>query len=92
MELAIMLQYGENTLLPYRGAIDFPGVSDNQGLFQLTMPENSVFFTTLLASSYAESSGFEHGYWHASIFDALSGERIGEVCSIRFELGEGGEK
>ena len=86
LELVLMLQYGELSAIPFDTELDFPGASKDQGVYRLQMPENGVYFTRLLEPDYSGDATLEHGYWHAAIFDADSGERIGEVCSSRFEL------
>ena len=90
VELTVMLQYGDDPALPYSGTLESFEVESDLGAFALTLPENSVYFTTLLQSLYSPGDAPEHGYWHAALFDADTGERIGEVCSIRFDLETGG--
>jgi len=86
VELSIMLQYGEAAPTPYTGEIDYPGAINRRGLFPLTMPENSVYFSTIMAPIYDSSSGPDYGYWHAAIFDSDTGDTIGEPITIRFDF------
>lgn len=86
VELAIMLQYGEGAPTPYTGPIDYAGAENRRGLYPLTMPENSVYFSTIMAPIYDSESGPAFGYWHASLFDAETGELIGDTISIRFDF------
>ncbi len=88
VKLVLLLQYGEGAPLLYQGALDFPDVAAERGSYSLAMPENAVFFTTLLEPDYGNAAQFDYGYWHAALFDATSGDRLGEACSIRFDLKE----
>lgn len=88
--LHVLLQYGEEAPLFYRGAIDFPGAVREPDGFRLTLPANAVWFTTLVAPTYAPGPTRQSAAWHAAIFDAESGTRIGDTCSIRFDLAAGG--
>ncbi|MFC1853542.1 right-handed parallel beta-helix repeat-containing protein [candidate division CSSED10-310 bacterium] len=90
IELAIILQYGENQRIFYDQELDFPGAERKNDLYHLALPENSVWFSTLLTSLYEPMTGVDHGYWHAALFEVNTGTRIGDVCSIRFEFGSGG--
>ncbi|MFH2009618.1 MAG: right-handed parallel beta-helix repeat-containing protein [bacterium] len=74
----------------YRGGLDFPGASDQDDGYRLLLPENSVFFTELIAPGFAPVPGVRDGFWHAALIDVASGERIGDVCTIGVRLGVGG--
>ncbi len=87
LDLVVLLQYGEGPALPFHGPIDLPGARDVGGKWRLTMPENSVWFGTPLVATWRESEAPESGYWHAALFDSESGERVGEVSTIRFVFG-----
>lgn len=87
VELVLLFQYGERTPVPYQGPLDFPGALVERGFYALKLPENSVFFSSVAAPPYVpEELAEDHGYWHAAVFDAGSGERIGETCSVRFDF------
>jgi len=87
VELTLLFQYGERTPVPYQGPLDFPGQEIERGLYTFNLPENSVFFDILATPPFVpEELAEDHGYWHAAIFDAASGERIGEACSVRFDF------
>lgn len=89
VELVLLFQYGERTPIPYHGPLAFPDAEVKNGLFELKLPKNSVFFRSVTAPPFApETYAADHGYWHAALFDADSGERIGETCSIRFDISE----
>ncbi len=88
--LSLTLQYGDAMWAPYGGELGFPGAERDGELFRLQLPEGSAYYTTLFTAEYSDPGGLTGGYWHAALFDASKGERIGEVCSTRFQLGEGG--
>jgi len=90
VELVVVLQYGEGAKLLYQGELDFPDAAAGRGVYALELPENSAFFTELLAPPFPGQAAMGHGTWHAAMFDPTDGERLGEVCSARFELGEDG--
>lgn len=91
LELSLFIQYEDGPAIPLDVELDFPGVSSSSGVYTLTMPENSVYFTTLLSPTYAYEPALTHGFWHAAIFDPTTGSRVGDVCTIRFDLEQGGE-
>lgn len=91
LELSIFIQYEDGPAIPFDAELDFPGANSSAGVYSLTMPENSVYFTTLLSPVYAYEPALEHGFWHAAIFDPTTGSRVGDVCTIRFDLAQGGE-
>ena len=88
--LSLSLQYGDAMWAPYDGQLDYPGAVREGELFRIQLPERSAYFTTLHTPEYADSGALGEGSWHAAMFDADGGERLGDVCSSRFQLGEGG--
>ncbi len=92
VELLILLQIDDLPPVVHAAGLDFPGVEEGTAGPRLTLPENSVYSTELMAPEYQIPEAFTHGLWHAAIFDAASGERIGDVSSVRFDFSErGGE-
>ena len=92
VELLILLQIDDLPPVVYGGDVGFPGAVAGAAGWRLSLPENAVFSTELLAPPYEIPDAFTHGQWHAAIFDAASLERIGDVSSVRFDFSErGGE-
>ena len=87
VELLIMISYGGGAPVTYRGNLDFPGATRAGVRWKLTLPANGVYFTRLMAPAYAATTGLSEGAWHAALFEAKTGKRVGDVSSIRFELG-----
>ena len=85
-ELVVLLSYPGLPEIPYRGPLNFEGAERTETGYRLTMPDNAVFFSRLLAPPYPAGTTYTHGYWHAALFDAATGERVGELCSIRFDF------
>ena len=86
IELSILVAYGDGPPIPYSAPLDFPDSAGGGEGYHLSMPANSVYFTTLLEPVYDGVPVVSSGHWYAAIFDGDSGDRIGEVCSIRFDL------
>ena len=86
LELVVYLSYPGLPALPYRGPIDFPGAEATDEGYRLSLPENAVYFSRLLAPPYPADTALIHGYWHAALLDPDTGERVGELCSIRFDF------
>ena len=86
VDLLVMLQYGASPPVYYRGKLDFPGAAAQGRAHRLSLPQNSVYFTRLLQTKYPGPNGLTHGFWHATLLDAGTGKRIGDTCSIRFDL------
>lgn len=88
-EVRLLLMVGIEQTPPafYQGALDFPGALPEEDGFRLTLPENSVFFTTLMSPAYFGMAGVKDVFWHAALVDAQTGERIGDVCTIGVRLG-----
>ncbi len=87
VELLIMISYEGGPPVAYRGKLDFPGAKKAGARWQLTLPANGAYFTKLMAPAYAKTAGLEEGAWHAALFEAKTGKRVGDVSSIRFQLG-----
>ena len=92
IELIVLLQYGDGAPVPFRGDLGIPGSAAADGVYSLSMPAGSVRFSKLLAPPYREVPEITGGAWHAALYDPETGERHGDVCSSRFELGEEGAK
>jgi hypothetical protein len=89
VELFVYLQYGAIGPLPYRGTISFPNAEKTASGFKLKLPENSVFFDTLIKPNYEEQKALPEGRWYAVLVDSSTGERIGETNFARFLMGGG---
>ncbi len=88
VELMIMISYGpDGPPVAYRGKLDFPGATARGARWVLKLPKNSAYFSKLMAPSYAATAELKEGAWHAAIFDAKTRKRVGDVSSIRFQLG-----
>ena len=91
VDVAILLQVADMPPVPYRGSIGFPDAELSVDTWRLTLPEGVAFSAELLAPVYQIPEGLDHAVWHAAMFDAQTGERIGDVSSARFDFGERGE-
>ena len=92
VELLILLQIDDLPPVVYRGDVGFEGAAPGDAGTVLTLPDNSVFTSQLLAPEYQVPDDFEYGQWHAALFDAATQERIGDVSTVRFDFTErGGE-
>lgn len=90
VELMIRLEYPEIPPILYRDKLDFPDAERIDDAYRLALPENSVWFSTIIAPEWPGNKDPNRGVWVAELFDTASGERIGDPCDARFELGEGG--
>jgi len=90
LELIVLLQYGDGPPLHFRGDLGMPGSVSADGVYSLAMPAGAVRFSKLLEPPYREVSELGGGAWHAALYDPETGERLGDLCSSRFELGEEG--
>lgn len=86
LELVIYLQYGDSAPVPVEIALELPEGRWGDAGYQFWMPENSVYFSTVMAPGHVDLGGPDHGYWHAAIFDPGSGERVGDVSTVRFDI------
>jgi len=51
------------------------------------MPENSVYFTTLVEPVYEpESLSYGGAQFHAALYDPKTGKLVGRVCTIRTDF------
>ncbi|MBM4370420.1 MAG: hypothetical protein FJ098_02115, partial [Deltaproteobacteria bacterium] len=91
LEVLILLEYTEGMRVPYQGGIGLPAERTAGGAYLVTLPEGAVHFATLVAPARPVETGTDHGEWHASLFDAATGERIGPVISSRWDFPEGSE-
>ena len=87
VELLIMISYSGGPPIPYGGKLDFPGATRAGDRWLLTLPANAAYFSKLMAPAFAKTAGLSEGAWHAAIFEAKTGKRVGDVSSIRFLLG-----
>jgi hypothetical protein len=92
VEVVLMLQLGEAGPIVVRDLPPVAGATETDHGFRFSMAAGAVLFTTLMAPEYQPAEGSPaYGQWHAGLFDASTGERLGEVSSIRFDLATGGE-
>ena len=89
VDLMLLVQGGSSPPVPFMGELDFEGVEVGDGLFRLALPENAVFFSILMQPEFSKPAGLDEGAWHAALFEPDTGERIGQVISIRTSYGEG---
>lgn len=93
VDLAVLLQMGDGPRFFHRGELAFPGAVQTEDGWRLTLPENSVWFEELMKPSYDTAADpLDHGFWHAALTEPGSGGLIGDLSTIRFELGPGGEE
>ncbi len=85
VDLAVWLQYDGGPPLEYLGPVDFPGATRAASGVRLDLPEGGLWFGELRAPAYPGGRTMT-GRWSAAMFDADTGERVGDVCAIRFEL------
>jgi len=90
LELHVYLQYGESAIVPVEVLVELPEGRWTESGYHFWMPERSVYFSTVMEPDLVDSGGPDHGYWHAALFDPGSGERIGDVSTVRFDLVRGG--
>jgi hypothetical protein len=88
--LYVMLQHGQGAPAFFRGSIGLEGATREGEGHRVTLPSNSVHFATLVEPAYAAGAGRLEATVHAVLFDAASGQRIGDACSTRFDLAAGG--
>ncbi|MFH1532620.1 MAG: right-handed parallel beta-helix repeat-containing protein [Pseudomonadota bacterium] len=86
VELLILRERGGTPPVPWRGDTGFPGVVIEGGRHRLTLPENAVFFRVIAEVPRPAEPTEAYGVWHAALFDAATGERIGAVMTTRFDL------
>ena len=87
LELLILLKYPNGISFYYTLPLDLPNVEMIQGVYKFKMPKNNVYFTKLLEPDYKHVDDLESGEWVAVIFNADSGNKIGDISSARFVLG-----
>ena len=89
VELAVVLTWGDRQSLLWRGPLAFPGAVEVDGLLLLDLPEDWVFFATLLTAELPSRVAAE-ARWTAVLFDPDSGSSLGPASEARFELRPGG--
>jgi len=87
VELWLWLQLGDGPRLPYTGDLGYPDAVVDGSVHRLTMPADSVWFGNPLSPEFTTASLEGHATWHAALFDASTGEPIGDVISAHLELG-----
>jgi hypothetical protein len=91
VELLLMIVYEDRAWAVVQGVVAYPGAStDSSGWHRFSLPADSVYFTTLIDPKYQGAAGLRSGYFLATLFDQLTGERIGDPALARFELARGG--
>ena len=90
-DLLVLFEYEGRSPVPFEGPVDFQGATRNGPFTRLTLPENSVFFTTLAQPQY-NPTGTPPGHflWRASLHDTTTGERFMESALSRSDLKEVG--
>jgi hypothetical protein len=86
-ELRILLSYDGGITVPYVTTIGLPYEHVRGAGHHFKMPENSVYFTTLLNPIYSGTGGNPGGEWRAALYDS-QGALVGQVSEIRFDLVE----
>ncbi len=84
-ELRIMLSYDGLQQVPYIVPLGLPYEEVAGGCHHFTMPENGIYFKTLLNPIYAGTGGITGGHWRAALYDA-EGAVVGQVSEVRFDL------
>jgi hypothetical protein len=88
-ELRILLRYEGGPSFPYILPLGLPEETVEGGTHRFSMPENSVWFSTLAAPSYDPTRRMGGGgSWSAALHDPEDGAIIGVPCSSRFLLNE----
>lgn len=85
-ELRLLLTYDNGAAVPYAAPLDLPHEEVAAGAHTFTMPENSVLFRIPISPKYDPGSGMEGGWWRAALYAADTGELVGQVSEIRFDL------
>lgn len=86
LEVRLWVQYEGLPPVPWGGAFATPIAARAGDGHRLEMPEDGVLFERLLQPKYPGQAAFTHGSWHGALFDPGSGERIGDLHSLRFDL------
>jgi hypothetical protein len=88
VDLLLLVQYGAGARLVHDGGFWFPGAERVGDAWRITLPENSVWFETLMDPPFTEAAAaLAYATWHAALLEPASGARIGDVCSTRLDLG-----
>lgn len=69
----------------WSGSVEYSGATASGGIWTLDMPEDSVWFATIEASTY-DGVTTDDIEWTASLSDAASGARIGRTSVARYLL------
>jgi hypothetical protein len=88
VDLLLLVEYGAGARLPVATPLDFEGAERIGDAWRLTLPEDSVWFGTLVEPEFpGPVAGTREGRWHAVLLEPDTGAQVGETCSTRFELG-----
>lgn len=90
VDLLVRLEYPGSPALFMAEDPGFPGATREGDAWRLSLPDNAVWFTTLMEPQWPGDASPAGGRWVATLHDASTGEIIGEASSARFEMGEGG--
>ncbi len=66
------------------GALEFPGATQNGDGWDITMPENSVFFQQIESETYSGNDGTNGGFWRSTLSD--DGTTIGVESVARYDF------
>jgi len=88
VDLLVLVQYEDGPPTYFAGPIEGHDVVLADGVYTMTMPEGSVLFATITQPPFEAGRPATWAVWHALMTDHDSGERLGEQCSSRAELGE----
>jgi len=84
-ELRILLSYDGSRTVPYVAQIGLPYEEVQGASHKFKLPDNGIYFTTLLNPIYAGTGGIPGGFWRAALYDS-EGALLGQVSEIRFDL------
>jgi len=86
-ELALVLVADGAPPAFHPGLIDVPGAERDGDLIRLTLPAGVAWYGVVQTSTYDETTPVAHVALHAALFDAATGERLGDVSTAPFDLG-----
>ena len=92
VDLLLLLQYGGGAAMPYLGEPAFPGAERRGDVLRLTLPEDSVWFGTVVEPGYDPAADvLGHGTWHAALLDSATGAALDDAVSARIDFEPGDE-